>query len=589
MAPILATDTIKRLSVERTSLSTVGFSPPSSPTENPAAATGSSGAQSASTPSPTTSPITAPSPPSPEPKRAAAHLPSDVKRAPSAPTSPAPGESPRWSPEPQQSRPKSAVTQSILQPVPKKRGRRFKLMDVPENPQKPLELAMKLKTARDRSSELQDIFTSRCSEETDRLRAHLASLAMQSAELRARIGALERELQEVNAQRLNDTHRSGDEEQHREAPLTISVKREDPLEALQSRLVALEEQSPSSLSPSPQASARSSAVKPGRPQLTLDKDDEEASASEARDEQSHLAELDAEVAFGLGVPPIETEQVRPDFLNLPAPQEALPPVQDGMSSRRQSGSNYQEEVLAHVLQRRRAEARFREVSSVHENSITQMENEQKEIERRMQKQQNWMKHIDEQVLKAEITKTKYHIRLTSAQKRVKSMGEELSKAYENMASLLEERLQVEDMATHNEALVAYLHVMGQADASNDSHFIANKKELLSLLETSRRAQKMHSYTEELENEVRHMQTLVSEAVKETEDMQRLADSLHQLWNIIPVDWKDSVFKHVQKGFMAPLAMHPVNAIQALQTAAAAIHAAQKQYYRSLSEFLPRQE
>lgn len=298
----------------------------------------------------------------------------------------------------------------------------------------------------------------------------------------------------------------------------------------------------------------------------------DSSQDEVKDDISNFTHLTAEpeVGIGYGVDGVATEQM---------PQDC--------SSRRASKHADQEEMVMQALQRRRVEARFKEVSSVHEENIIQMEAEQKEIERRMQKQQNWLKHIDEQVLKAEITKTKYRIRLKSAQMRVKSMGENLSKAYENMGLILEERMKVEDMATRNEAIVAYLHVIGQADAANAANFVENKEELLSLMETSRRAQHMRSYTEDLTDQAHHTSSLVSEAVRHTEDLQRLADQLHQVWNIIPVDWKDSVFKHVQKGLTSPLAMHPVNAIQAVQSASAAIHASQKQYLRALSELVPR--
>lgn len=457
----------------------------------------------------------------------------------------------------------------------------MKLIEVPENPMSPQSLDLWKRTARDRSSELQDIFTSRCSEVSDRLRSRLQSLTIQAAELRGRISSLERELHEVNAQRLKDAHqRSVDEEQHETGPpVVISVKR-DNLEMPPARL-GEDDDLPMSATPSGNQN-RKTVPRQKPAELLLSPDHDEV--VEVREDPSHIAELDAEVAH------VETEQVRPDLLTLPASGQAWAnfPQADDLS-RRGSESRYHEEVLVQVLHRRRAEARFREVSSVHENSIQQMEAEQKEIERRMQKQQNWMKNIDEQVLKAEITKTKYHIRLQSANRRVKSMGEELSRAYENMAALLEERLEVEDQATQNEALVAYLSIMGKADAKNDAEFVENKEELLSLLHTSQQAQRMRSYMEELMDQTRRTQSLVLDVVKHSDDLQRLADALQQLWNIIPVDWKDAVFKSVQKGLSAPLAMHPVNAIQALQSASASIHASQKSYNRALSEFLPRDD
>merc|ERR1719230_878123 len=111
----------------------------------------------------------------------------------------------------------------------------------------------------------------------------------------------------------------------------------------------------------------------------------------------------------------------------------------GKLSRPQSADKrYQDEVLMPLLVRRRAEARFREASYVHENSINQMKAELQEIERRTVKQQNWMKHVDAQVLKVELTKAAYRVRLDSARKRVETLGKHLSQAYENMEELLQE-------------------------------------------------------------------------------------------------------------------------------------------------------
>merc|ERR1712125_177235 len=93
-----------------------------------------------------------------------------------------------------------------------------------------------------------------------------------------------------------------------------------------------------------------------------------------------------------------------------------------------------------------------------------------------------------QILKAEITKTRYSIRLKTAQQRVKSLGEDLSRAYENTTKMLEERLSVEDISARNDALVAYLNVIGHADFTNATNFTPNKQELGILLESCRRSQ-----------------------------------------------------------------------------------------------------
>merc|ERR1712110_838373 len=103
----------------------------------------------------------------------------------------------------------------------------------------------------------------------------------------------------------------------------------------------------------------------------------------------------------------------------------------------------------------------------------------------MHRQQMWMKQVDEQILKAEITKAKYGIRLSTAQQRVKSLGEDLSQAYENTTKLLEERLGVEDISARNDALILYLNVIGHADIANAADFTQNKEELSTLLDACR--------------------------------------------------------------------------------------------------------
>merc|ERR1719456_926146 len=159
----------------------------------------------------------------------------------------------------------------------------------------------------------------------------------------------------------------------------------------------------------------------------------------------------------------------------------------GKTSRPQSADKrYQDEVLMPLLVRRRAEARFKEASYVHENSINQMKAELQEIERRTVKQQNWMKQVDAQVLKVELTKATYQVRLESARKRVMTLGENLSTAYENMTILLEERLEVEDIAAKNDALVWYMHLLGVSDADNAANFMDNKTDLLFLTAQSGR-------------------------------------------------------------------------------------------------------
>jgi hypothetical protein len=261
----------------------------------------------------------------------------------------------------------------------------------------------------------------------------------------------------------------------------------------------------------------------------------------------------------------------------------------GRTSRPTSADKkYQDEVLLPLLVRRRAEARFKEATVVHESSLHQMKAEAQEIERRTVKQQNWMKSVDAQVLKVELTKATYQVRLDCARKRVATLGEDLSKAYENMAELLQKRLEVENLAAVNDALIWYLHFLGETDTENKEHFINNKEDLLHLKGHSQRLRDRCSYLDDILEQVRSTQCLASDIVKNGEELSHICEQLNQVWNLVPIEWKDSVVKSVQKGLSSPLSMHPVNAIQALQGASSHIGNAMKSYLRSVTEFVESQ-
>merc|ERR1719272_2819225 len=214
-----------------------------------------------------------------------------------------------------------------------------------------------------------------------------------------------------------------------------------------------------------------------------------------------------------------------------------------------------------------------------------MKAEQAEIDRRTAKQSTWLKTVDNQILQIELTKARYTVRLESARKRTETLGQDMSKAYENMTGLLDERIGVEYSAAKNDAMVAYLHLLGVSDTDNANHFIDNKKDLLFLNERSTRLRIKRAQLETLLDQVRTTQLLATDIVKHSDELASLADLLHQLWNLVPVEWKDSVFKSVQKGLAGPLSMHPVNAIQALQGASSHVNGAMKSYLRAVSEYV----
>jgi len=154
-----------------------------------------------------------------------------------------------------------------------------------------------------------------------------------------------------------------------------------------------------------------------------------------------------------------------------------------------------------------------------------------------------------------------------------------------MTILLEERLEIEDLGAKNDALIWYLHLLGISDQTNADNFIDNKKDLLFLNERSSRLRKKRTDLDNLLEEVRCTQLLAGDIVKHSEELSFLSEQLHQLWNLVPVEWKDSVFKSVQKGLTSPLSMHPVNAIQALQGASSHVSTAMKSYLRAVGEYV----
>lgn len=240
---------------------------------------------------------------------------------------------------------------------------------------------------------------------------------------------------------------------------------------------------------------------------------------------------------------------------------------------------YNQEVLSPILHRRRAEARFREASLVHETSISQMKAEIVEVERRMHKQQMWMRSVDEQILKAEITKTRYTIRLSAAQQRVKTLGENLSAAYENTTKMLEERLGVEDLSAKNDALITYLNVIGQADIHNANDFTPNKQELRTLMDSCKKSQQQSDRFAELVEQVHSRERLTVDITKNAAKLHHLNEQIQTLWSNVPAALKESVFYKIPRGAM----MHPATAIQQMQAALLSIMEKQRDYSRVLAD------
>lgn len=454
-----------------------------------------------------------------------------------------------------------------------------RLDEVPERPQDPEKVLKMQAVARNRSNDLQNIFTSQHSDRSDGLRTRLGLLNAQGTELRSRIASLERELQEATTERLKDIHRVPSDERIREAKEPNLRSLAAAVEGGDAKDLGVFHSAPNRLGDSQEGTLSV----PAEDGIAVHYGSDDGGSSSAS--QAPVVLLNA-----TDRPRTETQGTETSFANRPSLLTQDTPTQvdnaAGLGNRPHSASKrYEDEVLMPLLVRRRAEARFKEASFVHENSINQMKAELQEIERRTVKQQNWMKQVDAQVLKVELTKASYQVRLESARKRVATLGSDLSLAYENMTALLEERLEVEDLAAKNDALVWYLHTLGLSDQENASAFIDNKKDLLFLNERSAKLRSKRLQLDNLLEQVRCTQLLATDIVKHSEELAFLSEQLHALWNLVPVEWKDSVFKSVQKGLTSPLSMHPVNAIQALQGASSHVSSAMKSYLRAVSEFI----
>lgn len=224
--------------------------------------------------------------------------------------------------------------------------------------------------------------------------------------------------------------------------------------------------------------------------------------------------------------------------------------------------SYSKELTSPILTRRRAEAKFREACLAHESNMNQMRSEYAELERRLRKQQTWMQSVDKQILQAEVSKARYSIRLEKAERRVKSLSEDLSKAYDVVVNLLEERLRVEDTRARNEALVAYLNVLGRAELKNERHFMENRSELSTLLECCRRSHACQARLDALVEETHGKQQLVSDLLQRCDQVLCLNGDFQSQWTKIPAALKETVFR-LPETRTEDKFVHPVSAMQAI--------------------------
>lgn len=401
---------------------------------------------------------------------------------------------------------------------------------------KPLQVVLQNQAmARQRMDELQAIFTSRNSKACDALREHLASLQEEAAELRAQVTTAEQQLQRATAERIARKPHKG----------AISV---------------------------------SGVSCPRQFDKGTDEDDEGKGEADLEDNDSHRSMRTDEGCRasrdGLLTPACET----------PEPEEtrsnALQQDHDNLDQKRGSlVQNFTQELISPILFRRRAEARFREASLVHESSLSQMKAEMMEVEHRMQKQQLWIKQVNDQILQAQITKARYNIRSEKAERRVKSLSQDLGQAYAKTKALLEERLSVDNIAARNDALVAYLNVIRCADVENATCFLPNNGELRALLERFRFKTTCRSELDDKMEQLQYRQRLVVDTLKHADQLRQLLEELQALWIKLPPPMKESVSLRAHKASSMP----PAFALQTMDAACQILISDQKEYLSMLNK------
>lgn len=454
------------------------------------------------------------------------------------------------------------------------------LLEVNEYPKTPTEVAIGKEVARRRRDELQDIFTSRHSERCDALRARLAALDGEERKFRDRIAFLEEELKEAQVERMakDEPSTNGPAAQGDDIDRPAS-----PPESVRHGPKALHHAST-------WATAGSSAADRRGTFGAGSGDGADAGAGEEKAvDHCFCGNTFIEDASFCRKCGRKRPQKQPELLQVGEEDEGEDTI----------GGLYNQEVLSPLLQRRRAEARFKEATLCHENTVIHMKNELQVIERRMHKQQVWMKHVDSQVLKTEIAKARYQVRLDNAERRTKQLGKDLSNAYEDMTHLLKERLDVEGIAAHNDALVNYIDHIGKADKSNAENFIENRVELTELLEVCRKSHETRRTFEAIMEEVSDKEMLTSEVLEHTETLTSLNEQLHKLWVAVPATLKESAFRQTTSRYLRNGAdgdgqkensqcVHPTTALQNIAQAAGQISQSCRHYTDMLSQARERE-
>jgi len=217
------------------------------------------------------------------------------------------------------------------------------------------------------------------------------------------------------------------------------------------------------------------------------------------------------------------------------------------------------------------------------------------LERRIAKQQLWLHQVDDQVLKVEIERMSSQVRLESAVKRSESLSVDLSKAYEHMARLMRDRLQVEGMSAQNDALVGYLDMLRTADVENEENFVENKTELRKLLGVCKEFRETQERYNRIMEQVQEKETRTKAIIAEVNKLRGFNEELQKLWIMVPASLKESVFRRkgtikgniVSQQDMA--SMHPATLLNTIASHLSRITTEEQHYVNLLAEIREQTE
>jgi len=246
-----------------------------------------------------------------------------------------------------------------------------------------------------------------------------------------------------------------------------------------------------------------------------------------------------------------------------------------------------------MMHNARAEARCREMAQLQELFIQRLRSDLMDLEKRSAKQSQWQRGVDCQVLKTEITKVRYLVRVANAERRTETLGSHLCEAYQTMSQLLHERLVTEDHATRNQALIEYLNVLWRLEKSYGMKLGHDKEEMLALVDRCQRSHHAKIQLVERFSQVQEGLHLLGNIGPLMQKLQENVDHLLVLWQGFPSDLKESVFRNSSRltRTMGSIGAgtHPLSSTRVLQDTCAQVNVAQKSLLITLKGFLEEQQ